>query len=60
MIQSPLFRELGAAALMMDIVKSSMKNRSGTYGKTRKTLPPKGRGEIIFDNTLMMAEEVFR
>ena len=25
--------------LIKDIVKSSMKNRSGTYGKTRKTLP---------------------
>jgi hypothetical protein len=30
-----------------------MKNRSGTYGKTRKTLPLEGggRGEITFDNT---------
>ena len=28
-----------------------MKNRSGTYGKTRKTLPLEGGGEITFDNT---------
>jgi len=28
-----------------DIVKSSMKNRSGTYGKTRKTLPLEGGGK---------------
>jgi len=34
----------------MDIVKSSMKNRSGTYGKIRKTLSLKGRGDMTFDN----------
>jgi hypothetical protein len=39
-----------------------MKNRSGTYGKPRKTLPlegggkratlsPKGRGDLTFDET---------
>jgi very-short-patch-repair endonuclease len=29
----------------MDIVKSFMKNRSGTYGKTRETLPLEGGGK---------------
>jgi hypothetical protein len=29
------------------IVKSSMKNRSGTYGKTRKTLPLEGGGKRV-------------
>jgi len=31
----------------MDIVKSFMKNRSGTYGKTRKTLPLEGGGKRV-------------
>jgi len=29
----------------LDIVKSSIKNRSGTYGNTRKTLPQGERGD---------------
>jgi hypothetical protein len=29
-----------------------MKNPSGTYRKTRETLPLEGRGEITFDNTI--------
>jgi hypothetical protein len=28
-----------------------MKNHSEEYGKTRETLSPKRRGEIIFDKT---------
>jgi len=31
--------------------KSFMRNRSGRYGKTRKTLPLEGGREITFDNT---------
>jgi hypothetical protein len=30
-----------------DIVKSSIKNRSGTYGETRKTLPLEGGGKRV-------------
>jgi hypothetical protein len=30
-----------------DIVKSFMKNRSGTYGKTRETLPLEGGGKGV-------------
>jgi hypothetical protein len=30
-----------------DIVKSFMKNRSGTYGKTRETLPLERRGKRV-------------
>jgi hypothetical protein len=37
-----------------------MKNRSGTYAKVRGTLPPKGRGKVIFDTTLYEKEEVFQ
>jgi hypothetical protein len=32
---------------MEDIVNSSMKNRSGTYGKTRETLPLEGGGKRV-------------
>jgi hypothetical protein len=31
---------------MNDIVKSFMKNRSGTYGKARETLPLEGGGKV--------------
>jgi hypothetical protein len=35
----------------MDIVKSFMKKSSGTCGKGRGTLSPRGRGVITFDST---------
>jgi len=31
----------------LDIVKSFMKNRSGTYGDTKKTLPLEGGGKRV-------------